>query len=176
LTRALGCVGVGFEIASEAHALSLRRQRPGLEFRLDDLIATEDRFELVLAIDVFEHVEDYRGFLRSLRTHGGKFLFHIPLDIHVQGVARATGLSRSHEVNGHLHFFTKETALLTLTDTGYRIMDWSYTHIGAERPELAGSSSFARRLAALPRRAAIHINEGLAVRFLGGSSLLVLCE
>ena len=28
---------------------------------------------------------------------------------------------------GHLHYFSKETALATLTDAGYEVVDYSYT-------------------------------------------------
>ncbi len=32
-----------------------------------------------------------------------------------------------HHKYGHLHFFTKETALITLSDLGYDVIDYFYT-------------------------------------------------
>src|SRR5690606_39364807 len=45
-------------------------------------------FDLVLCIDVFEHIEDYLGFLRILRDKGTYKLFHIPLDMTVLSVLK----------------------------------------------------------------------------------------
>jgi len=70
---------------------------------------------------------------------------------------------------GHLHYFSKDTALAVLQETGFRIVGHRYTPSGIERPKSTRS-----RIAALPRRLAFKINPDLAVRVLGGYSLLVL--
>ena len=49
-------------------------------------------FDLLLMLDVFEHVEDYIGLLRAVRSKAKQKLFHIPLDLSVQSVLRRDGL------------------------------------------------------------------------------------
>jgi hypothetical protein len=73
---------------------------------------------------------------------------------------------------GHIHYFTKETALASLVDTGYDIIDYFYT---------AGSidlrvKSIKSLLARLPRKILYKINKDMAVRILGGHSLMVLAK
>ena len=72
---------------------------------------------------------------------------------------------------GHLHYFTKDTALATLTDCGYDIIDSVFTAVGAERGR--GLKSL---IAKWPRRILAALNQNLAARLLGGHSLLVLAR
>jgi hypothetical protein len=101
----------------------------------------------------------------------GKYkIFHIPLDISVQAVLRMSSILKCRERVGHIHYFTKDTALATLKDTGYEIIDYFYT---AGALELS-SKSLKSFLLRLPRWISYKINKDLAVRILGGYSLLVL--
>lgn len=139
---------------------------------LPALLASEaQHFDLLLCIDVLEHVEDYLGFLKDLRCKATNKMFHIPLDMSVQWVLRNRPILLAREQVGHLHYFTKETAIATLNDTGYAILDWFYTP-GA----IASPRSFKARLARWPKRLLSTINQDLVVRILGGYSLLVLAE
>jgi len=159
----------GYEISPQGYALALQRQNDKLKFFNADLFtAQQARYDLMLCIDVFEHVENYFDFLRNLRGHADNFIFHIPLDMNVQMIWRAKPISRVRHEVGHLHYFSKETAFATLSETGYDIQDWFYTPGGSERPQ-----SVKARLAALPRQLATRISRDLAVRVLGGYSLLV---
>ncbi|MFB3923079.1 MAG: class I SAM-dependent methyltransferase [Terriglobia bacterium] len=161
---------VGYEISPQAYELCSKQARRNLRFELRDILETSDFYHVIMAIDVFEHVEDYIGFLRKLRQHGRYQLFHIPLDLSVQTVFRASPLRKVREEVGHLHYFTKETALRSLETAGYRVVDWFYTlHEPWRRHALA-------KLAYLPRRIALAIHQDLAVRLLGGCSLMVLSE
>ncbi len=163
----------GYDICPEAFALSKQRENERLHFSCEDLLSKNtEPFDLLLCIDVFEHVEDYMGFLRKLRRKAEHTIFHIPLDLSVQTVLRClpTIVERRTSV-GHLHSFLKETALLTLQDTGYEIVDWFYTPVNVER----GKTPMAR-LARYPRIMSFRINPDLAVRILGGYSLLVLAK
>ena len=73
---------------------------------------------------------------------------------------------------GHLHYFFKQTALATLEDCGYTVIDHAYTASRLELPNQALSS----RIMRLPRRAMYKVDQDFAVRLLGGYSLLVLAE
>ena len=128
-------------------------------------------FDLILVLDVIEHVEDYFGFLNGIRPKGDLKIFHIPLDLSVQALLRKRGLLKRREMYGHLQYFTKDTALETLKDVGYEILDFFYTprciELGAE---------FAQKVVRLPRKICFAIHQDLTVRILGGYSLLVLAK
>ena len=79
-------------------------------------------------------------------------------------------LMYSRQIVGHLHYFFKDTALATLTDCGFEVIGWDYTH-GAE--QLPGRS-LRTRLLNMPRKIARAISEDFAVRLFGGASMMVL--
>ena len=166
----------GYEISPQAFSLCEKKSNDRLSFFLKDPLQDDDEFfDIVMAIDVFEHVEDYLGFLRKLKERGEYKIFHIPLDLSVQTVLRSSPILRRRKSVGHIHYFTKETALATLQDTGYEVLDYFYTAsiLGLHN---RGSGSWKTKLLSLPRRVSYFLNEHLAVRILGGWSLLVLAR
>lgn len=161
----------GYEISPQAFALAAPRANDTVRFHHADMLAGDaGGFDLLMAIDVFEHVPDYLGFLRGLRGRAAHTLFHIPLDMSVQMLLRAGLFSRVRRDLGHLHYFSRETAFDTLRECGYEIVDWRYTHWAREIPDLP----LRTRVANLPRRAVGAVNADLAVRLFGGASALVL--
>jgi len=129
-------------------------------------------FDLVMAIDVFEHVEDYFGFLRKLKNRGTYKIFHIPLDLSVQSVLRSSPILKERSSVGHIHYFTKETALETLRDTGYEVVDYFYTNSSLELKNRGWKANLMK----LPRALFYSIHKDLSVRIFGGFSLLVLAK
>ena len=127
---------------------------------------------MLLVLDVLEHLEDYFSFLRRLRARGMYKLFFFPLDLSVQSVIRPHGLLHTRDVFAHLHYFTRETALRTLEDTGYRILDAVYTSDALDSP----TRLLGRRLLRWPRKAAFALNHDIAAHLLGGYRLLVLAQ
>lgn len=163
----------GFEISPQAYEIAKLKTKDRLKFYLRDLAKEPDNsFEVCLVIDVFEHVEDYFGFLRGIRTKAEFKVFHIPLDISVQRVLLSKPILKRRRDVGHIHYFTKETAIATLEDTGYEIIDYFFT---ASTLDLA-SNSLIYSLGKWPLRLARMINEEMAVRILGGHSLMVLTK
>lgn len=162
----------GYEISPNAFALCSKKSSEKLTFRLADLLDEDAHFDLVMAIDVFEHVEDYFGFLRKLRAKGTHKIFHIPLELSALQVMRASPLIEARRGVGHIHHFTKETALATLEDCGYKVLDHFYT---PGRTELGGLG-WKSQLLKWPRNALYRMSPDTAVRVLGGYSLLVLAE
>ena len=164
----------GYEISPQAFELCLTRQKNNLHFVLGDLLQTQARFDLLLCIDVFEHIPNYLFFLEQLRGHAGQFIFHIPLDLSLLSVLRPARLEQVRYGVGHLHTFTAETALAVLKDTGYEIQDSFFTAGGME---LAKNQRRVRTvLANLPRRLIGGFSQKLSARLLGGYSLLVLAK
>ncbi len=163
----------GFDISPQAIERARTRENAFLRFHCDDVLAqTEKNFELVLLIDVIEHLEDYLGFLRKIKPMSSLKILHIPLDLSVQSVARMKPILEQRSVVGHIHYFTKETALASLEDAGYEIVDLFYTGAAIDLP----AWSLKSRLARMPRRLLFALNQDLAARWFGGFSLMVLVK
>lgn len=161
----------GFDISPDAITAAKSRAKERLSFFEEDFLAKEEDYDLLLMIDVFEHVEDCFGFLRKTRPRATHHIFHIPLDISVQAVIRNTMMNQRKSV-GHIHYYTKDTALATLRDCGYTIVDHMYTKGSMELSHQAGRSGMMKRI----RRMAYRWNEDKASKLLGGSSLMVLAK
>ena len=167
------CLFWGYDISPQALALAESRTNDRLQFKNADIRQEDTRlFDLVLILDVVEHLEDYMSFLREIRPKGQYKIFHFPLDLSVQTVLRSRGLPKVREAYGHLHYFTKETALLALQDTGYDILDYCYTARAIEEP----THEARRKLLKLPRKLLFFIRNDFAAHLLGGWSLLVLAR
>lgn len=163
----------GYEIAPQAFYRASEKTTERTTFYLEDmLVRTDLHFDLILAADVIEHVEDYLGFLTRLRPMAEYKIFHIPLDLSAQSVARSRPIMNLRQGVGHIHYFYKQSALAALEDCGYEVLDYFYTASRLELPNQAMSS----RLMRLPRRALFKMNPDLAVRVLGGFSLMVLAK
>jgi 2-polyprenyl-3-methyl-5-hydroxy-6-metoxy-1,4-benzoquinol methylase len=162
----------GYDISPQAIELCRQRANERLQFQCADLLSAETPdFDLLLCIDVFEHVQDYIGFLRELRRKARYKVFHIPLDMSAQWVLRGQPILREREQAGHLHYFMKDTALAALRDSGYEVLDWTYTPGAIDNPR-----SIKARLASWPRRLMMNASPDFTVRVFGGFSLLVLAK
>ena len=167
------CQCWGYDVSPDAIEMCRRRENENLHFALRDIRRSESDifFDLLLMLDVFEHVEDYMGLLRAVQSKAKQKLFHIPLDLSVQAVMRKNGLLLRRDHHAHLHYFTKETALRTLTDIGYKIVAHFYTPRCIELGDLP-----IQKILRIPRRLCFLISPELTVRALGGYSLMVLAE
>jgi cyclopropane fatty-acyl-phospholipid synthase-like methyltransferase len=163
----------GFEVSPQAFSLCRERENSRIHFQLKDLCAEEtEDFDVLLAIDVLEHIDDYLGFLKSLRNKARLKIFHIPLDLSLQTLFRVGPILKQRQVVGHLHYFFKDTALATLKHCGYEVIDSFYTPAAIEGARL----SLGARLLKFPRKFLFNINADATVRILGGYSLLVLAR
>jgi hypothetical protein len=161
----------GYDISPQAITLA-GGGTERVSFHLADMREEDVRVDLLLLIDVIEHVDDYRGFLRDLRDKAEHKILHIPLDLSVLSVARMWPILHARANLGHIHYFSKELALAALGDAEYEIVDHFYTHYAVELPAMSRRAQLGRRL----RRAMYVASEDLTVRLLGGSSLLVLAR
>lgn len=167
------CHLLGCDISPQAIELCRSRANERLRFLLGDITKVPGRFfELILVLDVIEHLEDYFSLLRDIKERALYKIFQIPLDLSVQTILRATPLLRDREKYGHIHYFNKEIALQLLTDVGYQIIDYFYTGVALDLP----SSDFRNLAMRIPRRLIYAINKDMAVRLLGGYRLLILAK
>lgn len=163
----------GYEISPQAFELAKGRENEKLHFKLADFTQEQGvHFDLVLIIDVIEHLEDYFSFLRAIKSRGEYKLLHIPLDLSVQTVLRGSPLQGMHDSYGHIHYFSKESALQMLKDVGYEPLDYCYTALYVELP----TKRMGRKLLLVPRKLLFAIHHDVAARILGGFSLLVLAK
>ena len=161
----------GFDISKDAINLAKTREKDRLTFKHENFIETDHQFDLLLMIDVFEHVDDYLGFLKLCKNKSKYTVFHIPLDLSINGILR-NKLILGRNTVGHLHYFMKETALATLKDAGYEIVDFFYTAGSLDLPRKTMKS----KIAVLPRKLMYKANQDMAAKTLGGFSLMVLTK
>ena len=144
----------------------------GVNFtRGDFLVAAQEPVDLLLLLDVIEHVANPHDFLSRLRPFGRHLLLHIPLDISVASVLRETPLLQQRRGVGHIHYFTRGLALELLAECGYEVLEASYS--GAH---LRPHARLRARLAGLVRRSVFALGRDAGVRLLGGDTLLVLAR
>jgi SAM-dependent methyltransferase len=164
-------VFTGYDISIDALTIAKSKEKNRLNFKNENFLEISDRHDLLLMMDVFEHVEDYLGFLRKCSTKTKYAIFHIPLDISILGIIRNVPMNARKSVS-HIHYFTKQTAIATLIDSGYEVLDYFYTAGMIELP----NKSIMSKVAAIPRRILYSINKDFAVTLFGGFSLLVLAK
>ena len=163
------CQFWGYDVAPPAIEMAKKRENERLHFDVADFGELETPlFDLLLILEVVDHVEDYIGFLRMLKGRAEWKLFSFSLDISVQSAFRDGAFAQRRKVHSHLHHFNKETALGTLEYAGFEIVDYFYP------PNLAISR--AAKLAKPMRAALFGPAPDLTVRLFGGYSLLVLAR
>ncbi len=163
-------VYAGFDIAPEAIRMAQTHAGAGLSYHCEDLTQSTQRFDVLLCIDVFEHVENPFEFLRSIGTLAPLVVFNIPLEMHVAGLLINHQLSTRRHF-GHLHFYTAAVALETLKECGYSVVGLRYISRLMDLPR-----SLSEYLFWLPRKLLALFSPELSARLLGGTSLLVVAR
>lgn len=164
----------GFEIAPDASQFWEKYKEKNISFVIDDfLLADTPHFDLLLLLDVIEHIPEPFSFLKDLQGRADYYVLHIPLDLSALSVFRERPLLHVREKVGHIHYFTKGLALSLIQESGFEIMDWCYS--GA--PFSAPQRTWKNRLAQLPRKLANAVlGRDAGVRLLGGDTLMVLAR
>ncbi len=165
----------GYDISPQAIGLAKQAEGEKIQFYCEDLLSESNaaQFDVLIAIDVYEHVPDYMGFLEKCKQKAAYKVYHVPLDLHVSSVLRNTFM-RSRYAVGHLHYFTADSALAALKDTGHEIVDWFYTNPAIEL--FKEHPSIRKAVANVPRYLCSKLSVPFTARVLGGYSLLVLAK
>lgn len=161
----------GFDISAAAIEFARQRENSRIQFFQQDLAESDRRFDVLLMMDVVEHVEDCWGFMRSIRDKARYKIMHIPLDMALWLVFRNRIMDFRKEV-GHIHYFSKDTALALLNEAGYHVVDWFYT----PGYEINFHKQIHNRAMGLVRKAAAKIAPDATATVLGGFPLMVLAE
>jgi len=165
------CGLYGYDIS--AHAIEVAKERnSGINYSVATLDEIDDYFDVILALDVIEHVENPFQFLRSMRSKAEYKILHIPLDISVSTIVRDR-LTDMRKTIGHLHYFTLRTALALLTDCEYQIVEWRFTPTyELINPKMTVGRVCMQRVRRLLMRTS---PEGTAL-WVGGCSIMVLAK
>lgn len=168
------CRGQGIDISSVAieRARSIHTSNK-VVYDNRSLDEEKGEYDLALVFDVFEHVDDYIGFLRSLHGRAGHFILSIPVDLTVSSIVRDSYM-RAREEFGHLHYFTRKSALATLDYAGYEVVTERVCDGTLHNLKVNPSLKLLAMLG--PRLILNAISKDLAMKFLGGASLMVLAK
>jgi len=164
----------GFDISPQAIEIAKSKENANLKFYNDDFLkAKVASTDLILLLDVFEHVPDYLGFLDALRKKTKWIIFHIPLDMGAWDILRKSNyMLFMQKTYGHLHYFSKETALATLSDVGYDVVDYFYT----SDDEIFHPPRALERINSQIRKNVYRLSSGLAAAIFSHSNLMVLAR
>jgi len=165
----------GYDISSQAIEIATKLENERIEFFQENMLSedNEKQFDILMVIDVFEHVPDYMGFVDKCKQKATYKIYHIPLDIHVSSVLRNSFIKGRYTI-GHIHYFSADSAISTLRDTGHEIIDSFYTNgafgVFKEHPKIKTAA------ANLPRWLFSKFSVPFTARLFGGYSLLVLAK
>ena len=164
----------GYDISPQAFALANKKSSDKICFYNEDFSAKKNvTADLLLVIDVVEHVDDYYGFLRKLKSKSSYFVFHIPLDLSGRTVMKPHVMLQQRQSVGHIHYFTREMVQWALKDTGYEVIDWVYT-----RPvvDVEPADSVKRFIKKILRNFSFALNKEWSVKKWGGYSMMILAK
>tara|TARA_B100001093_G_scaffold511838_1_gene580598 strand:+ start:3509 stop:4234 length:726 start_codon:yes stop_codon:yes gene_type:complete len=167
---------VGYDINPDAIKLAKELDN-SIKFINEDFLKKDDysSCDLILAADVFEHIENSYHFLKKLREKGNFFLFNIPLEISCFSLIRKKNIFKnSYDGVGHLHFYNKETALITLNHCGYEVINFKYAKNRFH--EIKNKKDILRFFAFFPQYFLDKFSEDFASSIFGGYSLVVLAK
>lgn len=169
------CIFQGYDISPQAVELARTRENDKLQFVAADLTQKNAFFDLILLIDMIEHVENCFSFLRTIKSMSEHKIIQFALDLTVETLLinpnALLGFRSTYGHIGHLHYFTKNIALAMLEDLGYEVLDYKYVPIPSEQGE-----SLSQKLHRPFIQLLYALHKDLAVRLLGGYKLLVLAK
>ena len=126
----------GYDISSDAITLAKTREKNRLEYFNENLLDANRHVDLLLMIDVMEHVENYYDFLKRCRKKANCMILAIPLDVSIRTIFQPGIVKGRRDTFGHIHYFNANTALLTLENCGFEIVDHFFTQMGFDTKTL----------------------------------------
>lgn len=161
---------VGYDISFQAIELCKKKESANIIYRCGNLLNDNEKYDLLLFIDVIEHIEDYIGFLRAVKSRSKYKIMFIPLGLSCYSLLRINSLMNTRYTVGHIHYFTKEIVFHVLNDLNYNIIDYYITGMFFE----TASTSAKAWLLNLFRSLFYSINQDLTARILGGFNIILI--
>lgn len=148
---------------------------PNLEFHVGGATDVPSGWDLILAMDVIEHLENYHKFLRDLRGKAALYAFHIPMELSALRALHQIEFAEAIEQSGHIHSFCETTALKTIESLGFVTVHRAWTDVDyQQRRKAAERPGWKRMLVNGVRSAIFRVCPSFAVALLGGKSLLLI--
>ncbi|HEY2648991.1 MAG TPA: class I SAM-dependent methyltransferase [Puia sp.] len=163
----------GFDVSNDAIGIAKEKETSRIKIEQLDLIEESEEyyfFDVLLVIDVLEHIDNYFKFLDGIKKKAKYTIFHIPLDLSVWSLFREKMLIESKERVGHIHNFTEDFVKDILEDHGFQVLLQTYTEPMYER------KSFKEAVVNSIRKILFKINKRFATKSIGGFSILVLTQ
>ena len=164
----------GYDISPHAINLAHTRSNERIHFFNEDFTQVEYlQTDLIMVIDVLEHVDNYYDMLRHLKSKARNFIFHIPLDLSCRTILKPHILLQQRTSVGHIHYFSKEMVEWMLKDTGFEIIDWVYTKpvVDVNPPD-----SFKRRCKKILRNLSFSLDKNMSAKLWGSYSMMILAK
>ncbi|MEO6916436.1 MAG: class I SAM-dependent methyltransferase [Chitinophagaceae bacterium] len=129
--------------------------------------------DLILVIDLLEHLDNFYLFLRELKLCGSKCIFHIPLDLSGRSILKPHILKQQRESVGHIHYFSREMVWWLLEDCGFVIRDWRFTKPVSD---VTNRPTVMRSIKKFLRNISFRLNPDLSSKLWGDYSVLIFAE
>ncbi len=123
----------GYDISPQALAICLQNCPANTVF-VGGSKPPKGPFDLVLALDVLEHIDDEENWLRSIISCGEKIVLHIPLERSLYTWLRPGFIEEEKQLMGHVHFYTPKEVENIFKRNGLKILSWHYTNKYIEQP------------------------------------------
>lgn len=163
----------GYDISSQAISLAKNLPQNAIEYFNEDWTKKDISTDCLLVIDVLEHVEDFYGFLKTIRNKANHFVFHIPLDLSCRTILKPHVLLQQRNKVGHIHYFTKDHIVWMLKDCGYTIIDSFYTKPFIDTSPAKG---FKNSIKKILRNFSYWIHKDVSASLWGGYSIMILAK
>lgn len=164
----------GYEISHIP--LDQSEQKPdNVKFIVGDFFDVSElpSYDLVMLNDVVEHIPDCFSFLNRIKQYSRYMILRLPIEINVLHTLTNRQAHNRRRL-GHLHYFSKDTALATVEECGLTIVDWQYVFDGLNMPHT--SRSLLKIALKGPRLIALNLFPDLGVRLFGGAGILILAR
>lgn len=163
----------GWDLAPDA-AKFWNYNSANLNFHAGDIFkqSQKDQYDLVLLIDVVEHVENPHQFLENVKTITKNCLFHMPLDLSAISVIFDYKLIYVRKKVGHIHYFTKSIFLELLRESKMNAVQVAFSDSWKDSPQ----KSLSTRLVNILRYMLNFISPDMNARVFGANTLFVLAK
>lgn len=118
----------GYEVSPIAYKLCKKKKRKNLRFKLIKYKIPKKKYQYLVCLDVIEHIYDFIGLLKKIKTLAKYKIFHIPLDLNLTTQLRPSILEWGFNHLGHIHHFNYNTIKLILKHCNYNIIHEKFTN------------------------------------------------
>lgn len=170
------CAFVGYDISPQLQGMWKERESERIRFMRQDFLTSKETYDVLMFIDIIEHIEDYIGFLRKIKDRGHYKIFNFPLEIFAIKALMGHKYLDSRARYGHIHYFNKDICLAVLEELDFEIIDYFYAPGAIDLSSTSTSITTLSRMAKLPRILLSKLSTDLTAKLLGGFSLFILAK